>query len=265
MLAVALGLASASALAQEQPASDVEDSLDAPKHVGVETPFTWVTDPTTPTRGTFVTDYSISNASASGVDRPIAFDATSGVAQTFGVSYGVTSHIAPFAGAIVERDAAGTEGATVSGGLKALLTDLDSPFRLAVVATAFRTFGGSFGSSARFAASYDVGRVRFAANGHFEHVFAEGRDPVDVLVLAGVSFKVLEPLRLGVEYVGQDVEDAFEQDEAEGGARHYVGPNASLDLASTAGHVMLVGGPAIEVAGKNRGTTLGRVALVVAF
>ena len=66
------------------------------------------------------------------------------------------------------------------------------------------------------AASYDLGRLRLATNVHAERAFASGRDNVDVLLLAGASYRVLDEIRIGVEYVGQDLEEALDD---EGGAR----------------------------------------------
>ena len=44
-------------------------------------------------------------------------------------------------------------------------------------------------------------------------------DAVDFYAAAGVSVKTVEALRVGVEYVGQEFEDAWEREEAEGGVR----------------------------------------------
>ena len=49
------------------------------------------------------------------------------------------------------------------------------------------------------------------------------------MVQAGASYRVAGAFRAGVEYVGQDLEESFSAG-AEGGARHFVGPIASMQL-----------------------------------
>ncbi|HEY8075756.1 MAG TPA: hypothetical protein VIF62_16635, partial [Labilithrix sp.] len=44
------------------------------------------------------------------------------------------------------------------------------------------------------------------------------------------SARVVGPLRLGAEWVGQDLEAAVDPEEAEGGMRCFAGPTASLEL-----------------------------------
>jgi len=56
-----------------------------------------------------------------------------------------------------------------------------------------------------------------------EKAFAEGRDPIDLHLSLTNSVPVLPFLHLGVEYRGDDLEDLWEEEEAEGGARHFAG------------------------------------------
>jgi hypothetical protein len=81
----------------------------------------------------------------------------------------------------------------------------------------------------RASLSQDVGRFRFATNVHGQHVFAQGRDAVDLMVMLGANVRVLPWLRTGVEYVAQDLE-GLGSDDAEGGMRHFIGPAASVAL-----------------------------------
>jgi hypothetical protein len=102
--------------------------------------------------------------------------------------------------------------------------------------------GGDSGAWAQLAVAQDIQRLRLAATVHGEHVFAGGRDPVDVMVQLGASYRITGPWRAGVEYVGQDVEEAFVAD-AEGGARHFIGPTTSLQLMHD--RLTIVAGPAL--------------------
>jgi hypothetical protein len=101
---------------------------------------------------------------------------------------------------------------------------------------------GANGAWGRVAISGDIGRLRLAGAVHGEHVFATYRDSVDVMVQAGASYHVVGPFRAGVEYVGQDLEETFSP-EAEGGARHLVGPIASLQLLGD--RLTIVSGPSV--------------------
>ncbi len=101
---------------------------------------------------------------------------------------------------------------------------------------------GANGAWGQLAISGDVGRLRLAGTVHGEHVFATYRDGVDMMVQAGASYRVAGPFRAGVEYVGQDVEETFSA-AAEGGARHLVGPIASLQLLDS--RLSIVSGPAV--------------------
>jgi len=104
------------------------------------------------------------------------------------------------------------------------------------------TPNGADGGWAQVALSGDLGPVRLVGTGHVEHVFAAHRDPYDVMVQLGASTRVYGPFRAGVEYVGQDLEETFSP-EAEGGARHLVGPIASLQLLES--RLSIVSGPAV--------------------
>jgi hypothetical protein len=133
---------------------------------------------------------------------------------------------------------------------------------VALATVLFREFEGSLGASARAVASYDIQRLRIAANLHLERVFASDRDAVDVLVMAGASYKMLKILRVGVEYVGQDLEGAFEDDEAEGGAHHYVGPNLALALLADQLQIVAAGAAGI---GTRAQPMVGRLAMLMTF
>ncbi len=66
--------------------------------------------------------------------------------------------------------------------------------------------------------------INFTSNILFEKAFEKGRDDIDVFITAGVSYEIAEWLRTGIEYAGQDLEDLWEEEEAEGGAQHIIGP-----------------------------------------
>lgn len=107
---------------------------------------------------------------------------------------------------------------------------------------ALRELSGAAGAWGRVSIAQDLGRARVGGTVHAEHVFADKRDGVDVMVMAGASYAVTGPLRLGVEYVAQDLEGAV-NDEAEGGMRHFVGPTAGVELLQK--QLTINAGPAV--------------------
>jgi hypothetical protein len=101
---------------------------------------------------------------------------------------------------------------------------------------------GANGAWGQIAAAGDAGRFRWSTSAHLEHVFSTGRDPLDLMMQAGVSYAVAGPLRAGAEWVGQDLEESFGPG-AEGGARHFIGPIASIQALDQ--RLSVVAGPAI--------------------
>ena len=120
---------------------------------------------------------------------------------------------------------------------------------------------GDSAAWAQLAFSQDLSRVRLAATVHAEHVFAEGRDPIDVMIQAGASCLLFAGLRLGGEYVGQDLEEAASP-AAEGGVRHFLGPAASLQLMHD--RMTIVAGPSFGLSA-NSPKYLGRAAMSFGF
>lgn len=78
-------------------------------------------------------------------------------------------------------------------------------------------------------AGANFGRLNLTVNVRAAHYFHAGRDPVDLFVTAGAMVRATRVLRLGVEYVGEELEAlvAGDEDGAPAG-RHYVGPTAAL-------------------------------------
>jgi hypothetical protein len=102
--------------------------------------------------------------------------------------------------------------------------------------------GGINAAFLQVAMSGDIGRLRLNGMLHGQHTFADGRDPLDVMVDLNASFRIVGRFRAGIEYVGQDLEESFSPG-AEGGPRHFLGPVASLQLWHD--RLTLIGGPSI--------------------
>ncbi len=120
---------------------------------------------------------------------------------------------------------------------------------------------GGDGAWGELAVSADLRRLRLGLTAHGEHVFAAGRDAVDAMVKAGASVRVVDWLRAGVEWVGQDLEEAF-VDQAEGGARHFVGPTLAAQLLQE--RLTIVAGPSVGLSDASP-KLIGRLALSYGF
>ena len=120
---------------------------------------------------------------------------------------------------------------------------------------------GDNGAWASFALAVDLERVRLGLTTLGEHVFAPGRDGVDIMVQAGASYRVVSWFRAGVEWVGQDLEETFD-DGAEGGARQFVGPTAAVQLLQD--RLSIVAGPSVGLSSGSP-KVLGRLAMAYGF
>ncbi len=203
--------------------------------------------------------------------RPFASNvATPGAMFELGGEVGLIPHLSLAANGVAGE--AGQPGATMGGtaGIRlSLLPDAWSTH--AVVSGGYlRELGGDAGPLPRGAGNgvwgrvsvtQDLGRARFATTVHGEHVVLAGRDALDVMVMAGVNYRVAGPLRAGVEYVGQDLEESFD-DAEEGGVRHFVGPSASAQLLGD--RLTIVGGPSVGLSYASP-RLLGRIGVAYSF
>lgn len=111
-------------------------------------------------------------------------------------------------------------------------------------------------------ASKEVGKVLIGTTAYFEKAFAPGRDAVDVIVTAGAAYRLSDSIGVALEYQGQDLEDLWEEEEAEGGARHLLGP--SLTFSPFEGRVGLGIGAGFGLT-RASPTAVGRAVFVATF
>ena len=228
-----------------------------------ERPFGFLTDPSTPSAGVAIMGYAFGLGSGIAADRPLPVNlAAANGSHSFSLAYGVTHRFAPFAMASFAQNASGTAAtATVMTGATYQLTRPGAPLALSVVAAGVHEAAGAYGISALASASLDEGPLRLAANLRADKAFAAGRDAIDAITMLGVSYRALPMLRVGAEYVAQDLEELF-GDDAEGGARQALGPSAALDLAG--GRYQLTAAAAFGLDARSPRALL-RAALAVAF
>jgi hypothetical protein len=242
----------------EPPAAQVEAEAEYVHRPQVAQAFVFVLDPATPAAGTFSLGYAFGLSSGGEADRPLPINLASATgSHTFSLAYGATQGLAPFLHAtIADLGSAGTATSHLAAGMAWQITRPGAPFRAAVTAAAIReSASGAMGVQLIGATSLDQGPLRLAANLRADKLFQANRDKLDTFLMAGASLKVAGPVRAGVEYVGQDLEGMVSAD-AEGGARHAVGPSSSADLdggryqlAVGAGFGLGAGSPASIVRG----------------
>jgi hypothetical protein len=112
-------------------------------------------------------------------------------------------------------------------------------------------------------AGFETGILRTQLSIHVEHIFQTGRDPVDIMVTAGTGLRVVSFMSLGVEYPGQDLEAALDNDsDAEGGSRNLLGPTLAFTFYED--RLSIVAGPAVGL-GATGIHVVGRLALSFGF
>ena len=158
-------------------------------------------------------------------------------------------------------------GDTLSGGMTAglrfaPLANAKIPFRLVLGGGYLLERSAGNGMFFRVAATYDAGAFRFGGTFHGEHVFLPGRDSVDAMMILAANVKLGRIVRLGIEYVAQDLEGYVDNEEAEGGVRHFLGPTSSFELLQK--RLFIAFGPAV---GLSYGSPklVGRVSVAYAF
>lgn len=244
--------------------SDDASRADVPPSEASDRAFSFVPDPRLARPLGVIGSYAASYATTEAAARPLAALANhGGLVSELGAELGLWQRLSATGDLRLAPGVAG-ESPRNAGRiyLRGLLTEPGARvFRLSLHAGYSRDFTPAAGPFAEATASVDVGRVRLGALAHAEKMFAEGRDGVDLFAAAGASVRIVEPLRLGAEYVGQDFEDAWEPEEAEGGIRHF----AALTLAAApTERVSIVLGPAIGLAAPAP-HLLGRAAISYRF
>jgi hypothetical protein len=189
--------------------------------------------------------------------------ATSGGLVEFGGEVGLADRLSLVAIGAQGQDGAGSGQTGAMLGLRwSLLPRAVRKTQLVISGGVLRELQGSGGAWARLSFGQDAGRARIAASVHGERLFTAGRDAIDLIVTTGASMRLLDTVRAGIEYVGQDLEGAFDGREAEGGARHLLGPTVSAALFNE--RVSATVGPAVAL-GAGQSHLLGRVAVACQF
>lgn len=252
------------ALGAAAPLRDAATPADASDPwARVRRPWLYASDPTAPPPGHVMASLGVGYApiDRSGA-RPFAANvAQGGAVFNAGAEVGVFRFMSVHAEGILAGEA--DKGVHGGGMLGVSFFPLPgkSPVDLSISGGYLRELGGGNGAWARTSVAASFGDARVVVTALGSHVFEKGRDPVDLLLTAAATYAIIPALRLGVEYSVQDLEGLWDEEEAEGGVRHFLGPMASLQLAR---RVYLTAGPAFGLS-TGAPAVLGRMAASYAF
>lgn len=249
------------------PASADTSEQPAKPSPWVKTPRPWLysADPTAPAPGHVLAGLSVGYAQTNrGTARPFAADvAHAGAVFSANGEVGILRHLSAQVEGLLAGQAGTSSpvGAGAMVGLNAFPLGGRGPVDVSVSAGYLRELGGANGVWFRGSAAVNAGRFRFTANALGEHIFDVTRDGVDILLTAAASVKTTDWLRFSGEYVVQDLEGAWDPEEADGGIRHFISANAAVLLAN---RVQISLGPAIGLS-PNSPRFLGRLTAAYAF
>lgn len=227
-------------------------------------PWLYSADPTAPIPGHAITSLGVGYAQVDrGAARPFAADvAHAGAVFNVSAEVGVARWLSVHAEGLLsgQGDGSGMSAGAFLG-VSAFPFARRIPVDVAVSAGYLRELGGDNGLWGRVAVAGDIGPARLTLNALAEHVFASNRDEIDFLLTSGASFSLTSYARIGAEYVVQDLEGAWDPEEADGGIRHFIGPNAVLILFRG---VQLSGGPSFGLA-QGSPSLMGRIMATYTF
>jgi hypothetical protein len=245
------------------------DVLEAAPPAGLDVaprPWVYLDDPTLP-QPLAVTGFTRATYTGFGSTptRPFGGDlAHPGGVLEFGAEAGLTSWMSiaatGFASSFVPAGESSSLGGTAALRFAPFASRWKTTHLVASVGYLREMTGGN-GAWARVSLAQDAGRLRVGTTLHGEHVFSPGRDGIDVMAMAGASYRVAGPFRAGVEYVAQDLEGAFDPQEVEG-MRHFLGPTMAFELLDN--RLSITGGPSFGLTSTSP-PVVGRLGVAYAF
>ena len=107
----------------------------------------------------------------------------------------------------------------------------------------------------RVTLSYEALRWKAGGNLLFEKALTGNRDNIDIITSLGFHYQLFNNFYGGFEAVGEDLEGFWDDEEAEGGAKIFIGPSLNLAPTSSRFSFSLSGGP-VFYATQNEATSL---------
>lgn len=229
----------------------------------VDRPFLYMVDPQLPAPVAIVGEYAASLTSTEAAARPLAANVSrSGFVNELRVDFGLMDRLSMFGTGWLAPPLDGESGArgAFALGFRTLVTAPTSRvLRVALDGAFLRDFSQANGGFVSATATLDAGALRLGSMVHSEKMFVSARDDVDLYVVTGASVRTIDGLRVGAEYVAQDLEESGAPG-AEGGVRQFAGAS----LAWAADNISIAAGPAFGLGG-HAPSLLGRVQASVAF
>ena len=259
------------AIVAPAPAPDaVAPAKPADPWADVRRPWLYASDPTAPPAGHVLTSLGVGIAQIDrGAARPFAANiAHAGAVFSAEAEVGIFKFASLHAEGLLAGDGGNVNGGAMLGASVYLLGP-KSPVGIVLSGGYLHELGGVDGVWGRASIAGNIGHLRLVLTGLGEHVFSGPgtgpgsalRDGVDLLVTAGASYRVTDLFQLGAEYVVQDLEGLWDPGELDGGARHFIGPTATLALAR---HVQIGAGPSFGLSPQSP-RVLGRMSASYAF
>lgn len=221
-------------------------------------PFLFASDTRTPRTLEALATYRVTwGASGNGALRPIGAAALgqAGFLHEVGGEIGLNDRLSlRMYGVISDPSTSGLAGpatGTVGGEVRGRLWNTaDQRHQLTVAVGALRELSGSLAFQARVIGTLRFGNLRLVGDLLVERSTRRAADDLDVVLVTGASYAVRPWLRAGVEYVGQDLEGLWDDEEIEG-VRHMAGP--VLALVSERYGLQMVAGPAFGLSSTSPG------------
>lgn len=109
-----------------------------------------------------------------------------------------------------------------------------------------RELDGSFTALGRVVFGRTFAKDDLFTNVRFERSFERDRDELDLMASVAWMHRFGDVASAGVEVLAQDLEGLWEPDEAEGGARLFIGPTVRAAIPATSFYLALGGGPVLR-------------------
>jgi hypothetical protein len=132
------------------------------------------------------------------------------------------------------------------------------PVALAAGLGARREWDGGTVLTGRAVVGHAFERSALFGNVRLEKPLAEGRDALDLITSLGWLHRIGPGLHAGVEALGEDLEGFWDAEEAEGGAKLFIGPSIHFAPSRKRVFASLCGGPIVYATRNDRSSPAAR-------
>jgi len=233
-----------------------ENSLFTPEPMRTASPFLFSETTLTAQDQAWTLNYSSSYGQR--VEGPFGYD---GIGQQFALKGYLGSKFTVYANA--SFGVANEGGDVMSAQQAEVIRDFiggnkPTGFRLGLGLGINRDYSDVKSLLSRVTLSFDQFRWKAGGNVLFEKALAGDRDKIDVISSFGFHHELFKNLYGGLEAVGEDLEGLWDDEEAEGGAKVFIGPSLNLAPSASRFSFSLSGGP-VFYASRNQATNFEAV------